>query len=81
MSLRIAKKAARRILFEEAKRAETEEGLREWEERVERPPAVLPETVRAALTPGKTFYWQVEALSPEGMELTSAPTRFTVRAG
>ena len=60
-------------------RIHTPSGELIWKETVKAPPAALPEPVREALVAGETYFWQVEALTPEGTRETSGPTRFMIR--
>jgi hypothetical protein len=60
-------------------RIHTQRGRLVWQGTVERPPAPLPDSVRDSLATGETYFWQVEALSLEGIVGKSELTRFTVR--
>jgi hypothetical protein len=57
---------------------QTQSGELLWRERIEDPPARLPDAVRDRLQPGETYFWEVEALSEDGARWTSGPTRFTI---
>ena len=46
---------------------------------MEASPAALPGAVQESLEPGETYFWQVEALSPEGTRGKSRLSRFTIR--
>jgi hypothetical protein len=50
-----------------------------WEGSVQGSTAVLPDSVQEKLIPGRTFSWQVEALTAEGDRLKSQLIQFIIR--
>ena len=50
-----------------------------WEGSVQGSTAVLPDSVQEKLIPGRTFGWQVEALTAEGDRLKSQLIQFIIR--
>jgi len=57
----------------------TSRGRLVWRQRVDEPPAILPEEVRQTLRSGETYFWQVRASLPEGEDEESDLVPFTIR--
>jgi hypothetical protein len=57
----------------------TEVGDLVWKESVDGSTAILPDYVHEKLIPGRSFNWQVEALTAEGDRLKSQLIQFTIR--
>ena len=49
-----------------------------WEATVQPPPVTLPESVRALLKPGESYFWKVEAIGEDGQNWSSPQTKFTL---
>ena len=57
----------------------TEAGDLVWEHNVQGTEAILPDSIKKALVYGRTYLWQVTAVTDKGMTLKSEAVRFRLR--